>query len=253
MKIFVISLASAHDRRLQCRNAIAEHGLAFDFLDAVDGHGLTDREIETVYDEERNRRIFKRPLSRPEIGCYLSHYRAWEIIAGLSQPAVVLEDDFELSADFSHGLMDLLGRKLPNALIKLEGGKPWSKGGDASGRHDLVEPLFVPPMTTGYLLPPKVARTLVQRALPISRPVDLDLKHWWELGIRVLAVRPDMVRPRKAAVAESSIASARALMKPQSSIHRFHKNIQYQSRFLIGLCRARLQQTRLSLQVDDAG
>lgn len=245
--IFVISLRSATDRRDRSKAALEKLGLSFEFIDGVDGNALTRNEISAVYDEAGNHRDFKHQLSPPEIGCYLSHYTAWQKIAELSTPAIVLEDDFQISDDFSELLDYIQEFDLPRALIKLEGGERRAKNLRRLGatRFSLVHPYTSPPYTTGYLLSPAVAAQLAQHALPFTRPVDIDLKHWWEFETPILAIRPDAVSPRPDGALSSSISVARRRMKGARPVYRLWRNLRYQGRFFLSNLAARFRRPAL--------
>ena len=82
---------------------------------------------------------------------------------------------------------------------------------------------------------------MARLALPFSRPIDIDMKHWWEFGIEMLAVKPSVVRERPGTL--SGIEQSRIAAKLQfsgSSVRGFFDNLIFQFRFKRGLVRARL-------------
>jgi glycosyl transferase family 25 len=65
---------------------------------AVDGQSLSQDDIDSVY-VQRSADV---PLTKGEVGCFLSHRACFERIAADTDPyAVILEDDIHLSRDFA--------------------------------------------------------------------------------------------------------------------------------------------------------
>ncbi|MFL9964196.1 glycosyltransferase family 25 protein [Paraburkholderia sediminicola] len=97
--IYVISLSSS-ERRESIAKVLTDRGAAFRFEDAVDGRELTEAQIDDIYDEAAARDRYGRPLTRGELGCFMSHRSAWRKIAESGRSAVVIEDDALLEAVF---------------------------------------------------------------------------------------------------------------------------------------------------------
>jgi glycosyl transferase family 25 len=104
MKIYVINLAHAADRRRTMEEQAAKLGLTFDFIEATDGRFLTDRERSLV-DPERRKRVSRYPLTDNEIGCWISHRRAMRrLVDSGDAMAAILEDDARLLPGFAEVL-----------------------------------------------------------------------------------------------------------------------------------------------------
>ena len=94
IKIVILSLPDDKERRDSCTKELTGLGLPFAFLDAVKGREILDADLQRFYDEDLNRRTFKRPLSRNEVACYLGHRKIWRDIADSDEDlCLVLEDD----------------------------------------------------------------------------------------------------------------------------------------------------------------
>lgn len=237
--ILLINMLDAVERRHVSLGRLRSLGLEGKVLRAVDGRLLSAEERRACYSEDLNRRVFKRPLSAGEIGCYLSHYEAWKIAAAGDRPVVVLEDDFEAEDDLPDLLRCLQADDLPDAIIKLDTDqRRWRLIRRINSRYDLVDPWVTPPRTLGYVITPRMARILLGSALPFGRPIDLDLKHWWELGVRVLAVSPGPLRSARETV--SQIDDGRLAVKQRiSPAKRLYRSLRYQGSFHINLLCAR--------------
>jgi glycosyl transferase family 25 len=242
--IFVISLTAAEARRASCRAAMDRLGLEFEFFDAIGGRDLSQDEIARVYDPDKNARLFKRPLSAAEIGCYLSHHALWDRIGGSQiAGAIILEDDFDADDALPALLREICRMDLSNCLVKLHSQRK-VKGAPLAilgGGYKLLAPDRVPGFAVGYVVERGAAAALAGRSLPFGRPVDIDLKHWWEFGVSVLIVQPSVLRIRPGD-GVSAIESSREGAKPAGRFGgwvRLVRNLRYQWRYQLQWFRAR--------------
>lgn len=241
--IFIISLADEIPRRAVCTTTMKKWGLSFTFSDAVDGARLSVADTAEFYDPDKNIKLFKRPLSAPEIACYMSHYALWKRIAQSEYPcAVILEDDFDGDDTLPTLLRELALLDLSNRLVKLHSEKHVSGTAlaDLAGGYQLIDPGSVPGYALGYVISREAAANLVEKALPFGRPVDMDLKHWWEFDISILVVQPPVLHIRRGH-AKSAIESSRQSTKPVGAIgaiFRLVRNLRYQFSYRVEYFRA---------------
>ncbi len=242
--IYIVSLRDAAQRRTQCARTMARLGLRFEFFDAVEGAKLPHEEIAQVYDADANARLYKHPLSPPEIGCYLSHFALWQRIAsGAQGGAFLLEDDFQAQPGLADVLVAISRANLENCMVKLYARRP-PRGAEIDklpGGHKLVMPRHVPGMTLGYAVDKVAAARLAARTLPIARPIDMEIKHWWQFDVPVLVVAPS---PLRADLGEtgSTIEAARVKAKREDhlgSIARAVRNLRYQIAYNAAVLRHR--------------
>jgi glycosyl transferase family 25 len=237
-------LPTAQARRASCRAAMDRLGLEFEFFDAIRGSDLSQEEIARVYDPDKNARLFKRSLSRAEIGCYLSHHALWDRV-GRSRDAgaIVLEDDFDADDALPALLREICRMDLSSCLVKLHSERK-VKGAPLAilgGGYKLLAPRRVPGFAVGYVVERRAAAALADKCLPFGRPVDIDLKHWWDFGVSVLIVQPSVLRIRLGDDA-SAIESSRRSAKPAGRFSgwvRLVRNVRYQWRYQIQWLRAR--------------
>ena len=98
--VFVISLPASVDRRAHMRKMLDPLPLQYEFVDGVDGKQLSAEELNQVYDEKTAEIYCGRGLCLEEIGCYMSHVKAYEMISQRNiSEALILEDDVYLSPD----------------------------------------------------------------------------------------------------------------------------------------------------------
>lgn len=198
MKVFVISLATSLDRRERVAKKLGERNIDFAFLDACDGR-LGLHPYLKQYDEKSFIIHRRRKAALGELGCYVSHLLAWEKCVELNQPIVVMEDDFELTADFEAGLAYLDQYVDKMAFVRLE---PLEKQFFLTSRKDpdftLVKQLNVGMCATGYVITPQGASKLLKNALPIKMPIDLYLKYTLMHDQLIHALVPHLVYPTHA-------------------------------------------------------
>jgi glycosyl transferase family 25 len=197
MDIAVINLATQEARWRSASRQFLAFGLNPTRKEAVDGTALTSSERDELYDEPLNRRKYHKPLRPGEIGCYASHLRCWrELVDSGERAMAIFEDDIEIAPDLPR-VLDALGRaRVPCDLVKLIGRSeerirdsvPLCRG------RDLIAYRRVPSLTGAYVITADGARKLLRSRPPFGRPVDVDIRHWWEHDLRVLGTHPYPVR-----------------------------------------------------------
>lgn len=198
MKVFVISLATSLDRRERVAKKLGERNIDFAFIDACDGR-LGLHPYLKQYDEKSFIIHRRRKAAPGELGCYVSHLLAWEKCVELNQAIVVMEDDFELTADFEAGMAYLEKYVDQMAFVRLE---PLEKQFFLTSRKDpdftLVKQLNVGMCATGYVITPQGARKLLENAMPMKMPIDLYLKYTLMHKQLIHALVPHLVYPTHA-------------------------------------------------------
>jgi glycosyl transferase, family 25 len=241
--IYVVSLPRAAERRALCTERMARLGLGFAFFDAVDGAALSEAQVRAAYDSAGNAREFKRPLSRGEIGCALSHYELWKrIAAGEAGGAVILEDDFEAAAELPAILGELCGTHPAGCMVKLFALKA-CRGAAVRTLpcgYRMVLPRRIPGQTLGYTVDREAAARLAAGVLPIGRPVDMEIKHWWKFDVPLLVVQPTALKVNLRKTG-SGIDAERKKTRPEGGlgwITRTVRNLKYQFAYNLAAMRA---------------
>lgn len=192
--ILVINLDSSTDRLASVTRQLHDAGFTFERLPAVDGRLLPEAEVARLCPD--NSGHFYSPLTRGEVGCSLSHLRALRtMLERRIDRFVVFEDDFELQPGFARCLRELLalGDRLPDA-VKLYGRRSRGEVVTALPGGDLVVRSSSPPIcSTCTLWTDRGARKLLAASTSILRPIDVQVKHWWEMDLDVAWVSPPPV------------------------------------------------------------
>lgn len=202
--VFILSLPDAAARRARSARHHARLGIACTIIDGVDGRRL----------DEAARQAAVAPgvsLSPSEIGCHLSHARAWEAIVASGAPCgVVLEDDGLIAARFApllreglpvdrfdylfldvdaHNERGLVAYDRADALALGHGLCAYTLSDGGEGAH-------------AYVITRTEARRRLAEAVPLRGPADI---------YHVLPYRPRMralVSPKGAWVAPTSLVSS---------------------------------------------
>lgn len=226
--ILLINLAGSTGRLATAQEEMTRAGVTFERLDAVDGRLFPPAEIARLAPWDKS--AFFKALSPGEVGCYLSHLAAAERIVKEGWPrALVMEDDFRLTPQFAPTLQALMALPEVPHLIKLEGSLAAGEVvAELSSGNRLVRHRRPPVRTVALFWSLEGARKFLEVAHPLRRPVDVQLKHWWEGDLDILAVSPPPVVQDEKHATASTIGARR----PQGLAGRLR---QWRYRFVYAL------------------
>ena len=109
---------------------------------------------------------------------------------------MVLEDDVRLTPQFADVVNAIAALQEPWDMVKLLGRdreKVRSQRPLVPGTA-LVDYSRVPSMTAGYVVSRAGAAKLLAHRQPFGRPIDVDLRFWWECDqLRILGVSPSAI------------------------------------------------------------
>uniref|UniRef100_A0A671G9A8 Collagen beta(1-O)galactosyltransferase 2 n=1 Tax=Rhinolophus ferrumequinum TaxID=59479 RepID=A0A671G9A8_RHIFE len=111
-EIFMINLKRRKDRRDRMLRTLYEQEIEVKIVEAVDGKALNTSQLKALNIEMLpgyRDPYSSRPLTRGEIGCFLSHYSVWkEVIDRELEKTLVIEDDVRFEHEFKKKLMKLM-------------------------------------------------------------------------------------------------------------------------------------------------
>ncbi|KAF0037660.1 hypothetical protein F2P81_010534 [Scophthalmus maximus] len=217
-EVFMINLVRRADRRERMLRTLYEQELSCKVVAAVDGKALNKSDVESMgikmlpgYKDPYH----GRPLTKGELGCFLSHYNIWKEIAdrGL-QTSLVIEDDLRFEVFFKHRLQTLLQEvtthKLDWDLIYIGRKRMQVDHPEKSvpNIHNLVEADYSY-WTLGYLLSLQGAQKLLRadplrKMLPVDEflpvmydkhPVSEYMDHFERRDLRAFSAEPLLVYP----------------------------------------------------------
>lgn len=197
IEAFVIHLARAHQRRPQVERLCAALPMPTHIVDAVDGGALDDAAIAAVYERDLHRPRYPFALGKGEIGCFLSHRKAWqEIVERDLDAGLIVEDDVEVDIA---GLNRLLGvaRGCLRAADYLRFPQKLNEAGRVVAAGDgvsIIEPRLVGLGMVMQLVGREAAAILLEATGRFDRPVDTTLQLRPSRDVRILSCAPVCVR-----------------------------------------------------------
>ena len=173
MKIFVVSLKTATERRKSIAKTLQNLGIEFDFIDGVVGSAV-DKTNASIVDIKTAGRRMGRPMLDGEIGCALSHANVYaKMIQENIACALVLEDDVIVSTPFADCI-----KNSDKTLASYDFVMLYHYGGyslkhlQTVGGLDYHKPAFMPFSTAGYYLNLTTAKLLYDATHPVQHNAD---------------------------------------------------------------------------------
>ncbi len=189
LQILVISLRHSKDRQAKVASELEKTGLPWAFLDAVDG-GTLDLST-TAYKAAKVKRLLGFEMTAREVGCYMSHMKAWQACVDKNQPTLIFEDDFLIQAHFVSVLQTLVDDVHDWQIVRLQALCACAHELVADfENYQLVTNLGDPLGATAYLVNPTSAKVLLSQSIDIYEPLDHYIEHREKHGLTMTAVLP---------------------------------------------------------------
>lgn len=191
LKIFVISLPDAAERRERAALQLGELGLDFEFFDAMRGEDVMAEGYFERCDQEEWLLNTGHPMSLGEVGCFASHRSMWQKCVELGEPLMIMEDDFQLLPGFA-GAVERTATNISGCgFIRLQSETRADKQRIATcGDYALWRYTKVPHSCMCNSMTPEVAQKLVEQTSAIYEPVDVFIKKFWEHGQAIYGLTP---------------------------------------------------------------
>ena len=179
--VYALNLDRSKDRWDSLQAHAQEYDLTVQRIPAVDGKLLKPEEKQN-FDDAGFRRDHGKIASAAEIGCYLSHMKALEMIAaGADDAGVIIEDDIRFSDDFIPAVesaMRLQGWDVIKLIHnRLVGFRPVEQlTGDVSIGRTTHGPLG---NAGAYIVSKEGAAKLLQALQTMHLPYDVALERGW--------------------------------------------------------------------------
>lgn len=196
MQIFFINLDKDTDRLERIQSQLDASGVSATRLPAVFWKELPQSQKDEIYSESLNHSQYYKPLANGEKGCYASHIKAWKLLlASEAASIVVLEDDVGPGPGFSDVVSAIEQLDRPWDMIKLlsRENEKIKSSQPLSGDYQLIEYQRVPSWTAGYVVSRSGAEKLLRSRIPFGRPIDVDLRFWFENDVHILGVYPSPI------------------------------------------------------------
>ena len=195
MKVFVINLERACERRRRMEEQFASLSLEVTFHPAVDARELTP-EYYAQIDRETRRRLGLWPQADGSIANWISQRQVMrEIVENGPETAAIFEDDAGLSPDLPEVLDVLKRRPFAFDVVKLSRRSRRAfipcerlETGHRVGRvryHDYG--------SEGYVITREAARHFLENTPLMMWEIDQALSRFWENGLNVFYIDPPVV------------------------------------------------------------
>ena len=224
LPIVFINLDRDAERRTRLLAELQQIDMPSERFPAVWWADVPPEQASRWYSDDLNARQYYKPLRNGEKGCYASHIGAWQQLLASDAPAlVVLEDDVRLTPQFADVVNAIAALQEPWDMVKLLGRdreKVRSQRPLVPGTA-LVDYSRVPSMTAGYVVSRAGAAKLLAHRQPFGRPIDVDLRFWWECDqLRILGVSPAAIELDDTSLV-SSIWDERDTLTPAQRWRKF--------------------------------
>ncbi|WP_269931083.1 glycosyltransferase family 25 protein [Aminobacter sp. HY435] len=211
--VYALNLDRSADRFASIVESAAEFGIEVTRVPAVDGRKLTKRQ-EAIIDVRHFERVCGKRALPTEVGCYLSHLKALELIAEGDQDfGVIVEDDIRFTQDFPAFVNDL-GRVRGWDMVKLTYHRTsgYMKYLEMDQKRSIGRCLHGPIGSgAAYAVTREAARKFLQSLRPMVVPIDVEMERGWAHGLAVFNVDKPVVSFSHAA---STIVTAKNGYKP---------------------------------------
>lgn len=192
IQILVISLAGSDARQQKVRLELNKTSFPWRFLDAVRGSALSS--IPREYKSEKVKNLLGFELTPNELGCFLSHKKAWQECVNKNTPTIIFEDDFCLLPHFEKAIHFLMDNPSSWNAVRLQGlsNVPQEKIQDIENLEgtSLVRNKADAVGATAYFLKPSAAQVLIDASSDIYEPLDHFLEHHQKHQLEFLAISP---------------------------------------------------------------
>ena len=197
-KAYIIHLERAVSRRPQAVLLGQSLPLPAELLPAIDGKAMSHEAITTVFRRGLHSPKYPFELLASEVGCFLSHRKAWQSILddGIDAGLIVEDDVAIASPEFNAVVRAAVSAIQPDEVIRF----PLHERGESRiVARTLGSVRFLEPRLPGLgmqmqLVGREAARRLLDASLAFDRPVDSFVQMQWLHGSRVLSARPVVIR-----------------------------------------------------------
>ena len=226
MKIVVISLERAADRRRRVVSDLRALGLEFELRDAVDAQDFPP-EYDTLIDRSAYRRA-GRPIRMGSIANWLSQRQAMlEMVEDGPEIMTLLEDDATFSPEFPAVLGALETTAEPFGIVFLHHGprRPFIPHAELPTGHRLGWTRWSHFGSQGYVITRAAARKFLEVNPLIRDGIDRTLARYWHHGLTTYGVSPAVVHHRTRSEGLPSIIAEGPIEESQDPLRRARRGL----------------------------
>lgn len=193
IKIYVINLERSIDRRNNVLLQFDALGIRPEFINAIDGKAH-NHVLFNNYNEELRLKTKGKSLTRGQLGCFASHYLAWERCVQDKMPVIILEDDVLFFKEKFLSFLKL-AELLDNRYECIRLFDNQSKHHKAVKIENINE-FCIAKFTkghmraTGYYINPNGAEKLLRKADTWFLTNDIYMDRFWDHGVECYGTIP---------------------------------------------------------------
>ncbi len=222
MRSFIIHLPGDHKRADNVARLLERLPDA-QVVDAVLGREVVATDGFPLRSGDLWRPKYPFALSAGEVGCFLSHRRAWQMIIdqGLDY-ALIVEDDLAVDPALWADALELVERAAtPDCFIRLPAKRREAgPASDSIGSAELFTPRRIGLQTVAQVVGQNAAHRLLMASETIDRPVDTYLQMHWEHGQKIQTILPNGVSELTQELGGSTIQKKKTGSKLRREINR---------------------------------
>lgn len=196
MKTYIINLPSEVERKKNILEILNDQSkLDLEFIEAFDAREKNTTELSEVFDIESCNARRTTKVTKPEIGCTVSHYRCYERLLDSSNTScLILEDDIEAPSPNFYSMIDELEKKVniiePTIILLSDWYWYSRKLGKLNSHYDYVK------VENGYLTHSYLINSAAAKLLLRYKPAHVadEWRYIRNKGIRILAIRPHLIQ-----------------------------------------------------------
>lgn len=194
MKTYIVNLKKDIERREYISKLLEDaDSLDKEFLEAVYGKELSAEQLNSEFDCDLAYKRYGRQLNPGEIGCTLSHFKAYKkLLASKDSRVLLLEDDITILRDFSKidRIADCLPKDKPYVLFL--SGDYWYKKMTPIEDGLSIADVYDAVGTYAYVINRKGAELILKKNPKASSVAD-NWSLYRRQGLKLYAVNPYMI------------------------------------------------------------
>ena len=225
MKIVVISLARADERRRRVTAGLRSLGLDFELREALDGRDLPP-EYEALIDYSGSRRD-GRPIRMGSIANWLTQRQVFlEMVEDGPEMVTVLEDDATFSPQFPAVLDALETTGEPFGIVFLNHGpdRPFVPHAQIATGHRLGWVRWSHYGSMGYVITRQAARRFLEKYPLVRTGVDRALACYWHHGLTTYCLRPAVVHHPRESEGNASLVGQAPIIECSDPLWRVRRS-----------------------------
>jgi glycosyl transferase family 25 len=111
MKVYALCLEGYAERQVFQELQAKKYGLDLEIVSAVDGSLLSVEQLQYAANH------WSSPITAKDLGCFLSHKKAWELVRKRQETAIIIEDDIVFSPIITNAVNEISRKSDNHAVI----------------------------------------------------------------------------------------------------------------------------------------